>query len=94
MINDILKKVAEDNNVPYQVAELVWKSPWGFMLDQMLKIDLTKDYTEEEFNEFCLSFRVRGIGSFKGSWKRYVGMKKKEDYRLKGYVKKCLRLKK
>lgn len=80
LLNLAIKKVAKELCIPYNTAELIYKSYWAFVRNYIEDLPIRK-MSEEEFNKETTNFNIPYIG------KLYVDYSKIEKYKrqLKRY---------
>lgn len=71
---DIIKKVAEENNMPTLLVDRVYKAYWKAIRNHVSSLPLKEDLTDEEFNKLRPNVNIPYIG------KLYVTL---DDYRRK-----------
>lgn len=61
-LSDIIKKVAEEQNLPYEVCHRAYMSAWKFIHSKVQENVLSVDTPPEEFDRLRMNINIRGIG--------------------------------
>lgn len=75
--NEIIHKVAKDNNLSIELVDKTYKAFWLFIKETIKKLPLKEDLTEEEFNKLRTNFNIPSIGKLSCTYRRYLGVKEK-----------------
>lgn len=78
---NIIEDISEEFNVPKSEIIDILLSQFRFIKENIQKLPLNRDdITEEEFNKMRTSFNVPSIGKFYITYKKYSGIKKRNQY--------------
>lgn len=78
--NEIIHKVAKDNNLPIELVDKTYKAFWLFIKETIKKLPLKEDLTEEEFNALKTNINIPSLGKFNCTYNRYLGVKERFKY--------------
>lgn len=85
--------VAKDLNLPVHVVQAAYKAFWEFVKKTIEALPLDEDLSEEEFMKLRTNFNIPSLGKLSCTYDRFVGVRKKWEYRDKK-GKRCLELRK
>lgn len=77
---EIITKVAEKHNLPYQVVDRTYKGFWKFIRESLTSLPMKEEMTEEEFRQLRTSINVPSLGKFSCDYDRYMRMRKRLIY--------------
>lgn len=77
---EIINEVSKDNNLPYEVVDLAYKSFWKFVKEKIEELPLKEDITEEEFIKLRTNFNIPSLGKLNCTIDKFNSTKKKLDY--------------
>lgn len=77
---EIISKVAEEMQLPYEVVDKTYKSFWLFVRTSISNLPLKEDLDEEQFNQLRTSVNIPSIGKFHCSYDRYKKVKQRFNY--------------
>lgn len=77
---EIIKIVANEVNLPYEVVNYAYKSYWEFIKNTIQELPLKSDITEEEFNKLRTNFNIPSLGKLNCTFSRYNNLKKRLEY--------------
>lgn len=78
--DDIISKVAEDNGLSKEFVDKVYKSYWLTIKEEISKLPLKEDLTEEEFNKLRTNFNIPSLGKLYVTYDSWKGMKRRFEY--------------
>lgn len=79
-VDESIKRVAEELDVPYDVCRLAYLSVWKFIREKVKELPLSEDLSEEEFKQLRPNFNLPSFGKFAVTWRRYQKIKNKFKY--------------
>lgn len=79
-VEDAIRKVAEEMNLPYEVARTAYFTMYRFIREKMSELPLQDDLTDEEFSQLRPNFNVPSLGKFYVTLDRYHSIKKMLEY--------------
>lgn len=71
----IIKKVAEELELPEDLVRRTYDSYWKFIRESIQSLPLKDDLSEEEFNKLRVNFNIPSLGKLAVSYQRYIGVK-------------------
>ena len=77
LYNEIITKVANDNGIPVELAQKVYKIYWYTIRQIVQELPLKEDITEEEFCKLRPNINIPSLGKFFVLYPKYVKLKKK-----------------
>ena len=75
--------VAKDLNLPVHVVQAAYKAFWEFVKKTIEALPLDEDLSEEEFMKLRTNFNIPSLGKLSCTYDRFVGVRKKWEYRDK-----------
>lgn len=76
----VIKDVSKKLNLPQEVITVAYRSYWEFIREEIQKLELKYDITEEEFNQLRTNFNIPSIGKLYLTWDKLVNVKKRRIY--------------
>lgn len=73
--HNIIKKVAEEMNLPEELISRTYDSYWLFIRNTIQEIPLKEELTEEDFGRFKTNFNIPSIGKLSCTYNRYKSIK-------------------
>ena len=77
LYNEIITKVANDNGIPVELAQKVYKIYWYTIRQIVQELPLKEDITEEDFCKLRPNINIPSIGKFFVLYPKYMKLKKK-----------------
>ena len=77
LYNEIITKVANDNGIPVELAQKVYKIYWYTIRQIVQELPLKEDITEEDFCKLRPNINIPSLGKFFVLYPKYVKLKKK-----------------
>lgn len=71
----IIQKVSEDNNLPVEIVDKVYKSYWFFIRNSIQELPLKEDLSESEFLNLRPNFNIPSLGKISCTYQRYKSVK-------------------
>lgn len=63
-LDEIIHKVSEELNIPYEVCHKAYMSAWKFIYSKVQEHELSENVSLEEFKTYRPNINIRGIGKF------------------------------
>lgn len=63
-LDEIIKQVANELELPYDVCHKAYMSAWKFVLDHIQELPLSADLPTEEFRKLRPNFNMPSLGKF------------------------------
>lgn len=79
----IMQVVSKELDIPYDVIKYSYESMFKFIKQEIEKLPLKQDISEEEFNKLRVSFNLQSIGKLYTTYDKCIGIKKQLEYALK-----------
>ena len=77
---DIVKKVAEELELPTDVVRNTYRAYWKFIRTTIEELPLKEDLSDEEFSKLKTNFNIPSLGKLNCTLDRYKRVKKKLEY--------------
>lgn len=84
-MDKIYKKVALELGISEKDVKDIYKSYWRFIRDKIEGLPLKEDLSLDEFNKLRTNFNIPSLGKLSCTYQRYLGVKKREQYKRKRY---------
>jgi len=78
-LDDIIKKVSAELEIPQEVCYKAYMSAWKFIYDKLQEQPLNADISMEEFLKLRPNINIRGIGKFHITPKEFENKKKRHE---------------
>ena len=75
--NEIITKVAKDNNIPVDLVYKVYQTYWYIIRNLIQKIPLKDDISEEEFSRLRPNINITRLGKLYVLYPKYMKLKRK-----------------
>lgn len=72
IMNDIIKKVSEELNIPKEVVEKAYRAYWFSIRNAIESLPLNEDIKEEDFKKLKVSFNIPSLGKLYCSYDKIV----------------------
>ena len=63
-LDEIIRKVAKEMNLPYDVCHKAYMSSWKFVLNHIQELPLSAELPIEEFRKLRPNFNMPSLGKF------------------------------
>ena len=80
---DILREVAQELNLPFEVVKESYLKSWEFIKTTIEVLPLKEELSEEEFKKLRVSFNLPSLGKFYTDYQKMTGVKEQFLYSLK-----------
>lgn len=77
---EIISKVAEDNNLDREFVDKVYKLFWFSIKEKIKELPLKDALSEEEFNRLTTNFNIPSLGKLYVTYDKYQSVKRKFNY--------------
>lgn len=74
---EIIQKVSNELNIPYEVVNSAYSSYWKFIRETIQALPLKEDLTKEEFLKLRTNFNVPSLGKLTCNYERMLSIKEK-----------------
>lgn len=78
--SDIINRISQEMNLPYNVVDTAYKSYWEFIRTTIQALPLKDNINEEEFAKLRTNFNIPSLGKLSCTYDRMVGVKKRYKY--------------
>lgn len=85
---EIIQTVSEKLIIPYEVVNKAYNSYWEFIKENIEKLPLKEELTEEEFSRLRTNFNVPSLGKLNCTYKKMLGIKQKYEENKNGRIQK------
>lgn len=76
---EILKKVSEETNIPYEVVKKAYGSYWEFIRNTIVNLPLKQDLNKEDFSKLRTNFNIPSLGKLNCTYERMMGVKNRYE---------------
>lgn len=79
-IEDVIRQVADEMDIPYVVAKLAYMSMFKFIREKIAELPLKDKLSDEEFLKLRPNFNVPSLGKFYVTLERYQRINRMLEY--------------
>lgn len=83
--NEIVAKVANDNNLSQRFVDRVYRAYWKVIRQHIASLPLKESLSDEEFSKLRPNVNIPSLGKLHVTLERYHGMKKHFAVHYKNY---------
>ena len=72
---EIIKKVAEELQLPEELVSRTYDAYWKFIRDSISSLPLKDNLSRESFDELKTNFNIPALGKLSCNYQRYTGVR-------------------
>ena len=84
-MDKIYRRVALELGIDEKDVKDIYDHYWKFIRKKIESLPLMEDLSAEEFNALRTNFNIPSLGKLSCTHQRYLGVKKREEYKRKSY---------